>query len=193
MTIHAQKKRLRAEVRARRESLTPEARAAKSGRIFEHLQTLACWRQAKNVLVYVSVRAEVETAEILARLVAEKRCVVPWCRENGSLGLFRLTSPEDELLPGTLGIPEPAEAWREMPDRVVPPPSLDIILLPGVAFDRAGGRLGQGGGFYDRLLESLAPQAVTVGLAYTCQIVPEVPRETHDRRVDFVVTEEGIF
>lgn len=193
MTIHAQKKLLRAEVRARREKLSPEVRTEKSRRIFEHLQTLECWRQAENVLVYLSVHAEVETAEIVAWLVAEKRCIVPWCRKDGTLGLFRLTSPETELAPGTFGIPEPAAVWREVPDRVVKPETLDLVLLPGVAFDRSGGRLGQGGGYYDRLLETLGPQAVTVGLAYACQIVPEVPREEHDRRVDYVVTEEGIF
>ncbi len=196
LTIHKQKTQLRTEMRARRRALSDMARAVASMRIFEHLQTLDCWKTAKTVMVYLSVPPEVETDTAVMRLLMEsagggRRCVVPWCKTDGELGLFHLISPEKELAPGMMGIPEPVAEWRNVPERAVAPGELDLILLPGVAFDSHGGRLGQGGGYYDRLLAQ-TPRAVTVGLAFSCQMVPEVPHLPHDRQVDFVVTENGV-
>lgn len=90
----------------------------------------------------------------------------------------------DDLVPGYRGIREPA--------RKEPASEVDAAIVPGVAFDERGGRLGYGGGFFDRFLESLDPGVPVVGVCFDAQIVEEVPREPHDRAVDLVVTERRV-
>ncbi|MCA9516375.1 MAG: hypothetical protein KC635_15645 [Myxococcales bacterium] len=80
---------------------------------------------------------------------------------------------------------------RRSPAAVAPLAALAALVVPGLAFDAAGGRLGQGGGFYDRLLGGLATRPRLVGLAFAAQVVPSVPREAHDVLMDTVVTEGG--
>ena len=89
-----------------------------------------------------------------------------------------------DLLPGPFGNHEPAED--------APAPSPDLVLVPGLAFDRSGFRLGRGGGFYDRFLESFPSHPVLCGVCFSCQIVPNVPREAHDARVDWILSEDGL-
>jgi 5-formyltetrahydrofolate cyclo-ligase len=125
-----------------------------SRRAIQRVWAMPQYRRAGVVLWYVDVRDEVRTRHALpAMLESEKVVVVPYC-EGDDLRLFRLVSLE-ELGPGSFGILEPLEAMKKAADRAVDPSQLDLAIIPGVAFDSGGGRLGHGRGYYDRLLGSV--------------------------------------
>ncbi|MDO4574823.1 MAG: 5-formyltetrahydrofolate cyclo-ligase [Planctomycetia bacterium] len=180
---------LRKSLRNRRK--TVENREAASAQAVRNLMETTFFRTAKTVLVYVSINSELETQTLISSLLvdAEKTCVVPYCLPDGELGLFRLEG-ENELAPGAYGIREPRPELRAT--RNVSVEELNLVVLPGVGFDVQGNRLGQGGGYYDRLLRRLPSQTRTVGLAYACQKVAELPTEPHDRKIDTLVTEQGV-
>jgi 5-formyltetrahydrofolate cyclo-ligase len=135
----------------------------------------------------------VQTESLIAAALEQGRTVVlPRVnRECKALDLLCVTDPEVQLAPGIWGIPEPA------PDRctLAQVSRIGCSVLPGVAFDKQGGRLGYGGGFYDRILEGLTSGqvAATVGICFELQLVPQVPREAHDRPVACVCTELGAY
>ncbi|MDO4551349.1 MAG: 5-formyltetrahydrofolate cyclo-ligase [Planctomycetia bacterium] len=186
---------MRTVVRARRKKILD--RKKRSLLIFHHLQALSWWKRARTILVYMSISSEVETEPIISEILGNtfhemRKCVIPWCHEDGHLELFHLSSLE-ELEAGTMKILEPKKVWKNAKERQVSISAVDLILLPGIAFDKKGGRLGQGKAFYDRLLSKISPQTKTVGLAFSCQMVPSVPCAEHDRPVDAVITEEGVF
>ena len=97
---------------------------------------------------------------------------------------FVTTDPTTDLVPGRYDIPEPREGLAP-----VDPAVIDVVIVPGSAFDRAGGRIGYGGGFYDGFLRRLRPAAPRIGIGFEAQLVERVPREAHDLCVDLVVTE----
>jgi 5-formyltetrahydrofolate cyclo-ligase len=145
-----------------------------------------------TILIYVSARSEVRTRGWIEEMLqVEDRVVVPWC-EGDDLLLFHLQSPGD-LAPGAFGIDEPRLALRNLPERIVLPSDVQAAIVPGVAFDVAGGRLGHGRGYYDRLLGKLRPGTPRIGLAYQCQVVPALPLAPHDALLDSVVTECGVY
>ncbi|PQO30551.1 5-formyltetrahydrofolate cyclo-ligase [Blastopirellula marina] len=138
-------------------------------------------------LVYVSVRDEVKTTRILEEVLANgHQVVVPYCLTNQELGLFLLTDPQ-QLERGAFGILEPIATLRA--EQTVAPEMLDTIVVPGVAFDRHGNRIGYGKGYFDRLLTNLRSDCLKIGLAFDCQIFPEIPADAHDRPVDHLITE----
>ena len=99
----------------------------------------------------------------------------------------------DELTPGTWQILEPKPEWRARLDRHVEAVELDLIIVPGLAFDRHGDRLGLGKGYYDRLLQHIRPDAVKIAVAFECQIVDKIPVLPHDVRMDMVITENAVY
>jgi 5-formyltetrahydrofolate cyclo-ligase len=99
----------------------------------------------------------------------------------------------EEVEPAPFGLLEPKEALRQDQARAVPPADVDFFVVPGVAFDRHGGRLGHGRGYYDRLLAHARPDATLAGLCFEVQLVDEVPMSGHDVRLDYVVTELGVY
>ena len=155
-----------------------------------HLIALPSYRSAAVVLWYVSMPSELATAPALEAALAEgKGVAVPWC-DGEELGLWRLESMR-ELEPGTWGIPEPPPARRGDPERQVAPEAIDLVVVPGLAFDRCGRRLGHGKGYYDRLL--VRSPAVRAGLCYDAQVFPEIPAGSRDAVMDWLVTERGAF
>src|SRR4029079_17140289 len=125
------------------------------------------------------VRSEVRTRHYLPEALGHaKKIVVPWCRD-GELELFHLTSM-DELAVGAYRILEPRPELRGLPEKQIDVRELDLIVVPGVAFDRRGARMGHGFGYYDRLLKSARPETPLVALAFECQLFDEIPTEGHD-------------
>ncbi|MBL8527682.1 MAG: 5-formyltetrahydrofolate cyclo-ligase [Burkholderiales bacterium] len=181
------KRAQRAALRTRREALSPPVRAAFSRRITDTLIALPEYRRASVVLAYMSMGAEFETAAFVRRVLADgKTLVLPRVnREAKRLNLFVVGDLDRDLAPGVWEIREP------VPDRCAAAVERDIefALVPGLAFDERGGRLGYGGGFYDRLLAGL--QAVRVTAAFSVQVVEAVPMSEHDQYVDLIVTEDG--
>ncbi len=165
---------------------------AVSERIVASFMALPEYLGAKTVMFYVDVRDEVRTRQALpTALDADKRIVIPYC-VDGELELFHLESME-ELEIGMYKILEPKPELRTVDSKRLQPQDLDLIMVPGVAFDREGGRTGHGKGYYDKLLEHARPDTPLVALAFECQIFPEIPCEPHDIYMDKVVTESAVY
>jgi len=164
-----------------------------SARICQNLMQRADYVQAQTVMWYVHCRSEVRTIPaIRAALTTGQRIVVPYCTVDAQgqrgLGLWQLQSL-DELLAGQWGIFEPpCERWYEI-GRTVAAQELDLVVVPGVAFDRQGGRLGNGAGYYDRLLARVRKDCVLIGVAFEAQVLPEIAMDEHDIAMDFLITE----
>ncbi|QJA06580.1 5-formyltetrahydrofolate cyclo-ligase [Thermosulfurimonas marina] len=185
-SIGEEKARLRAEMRARRAGLSPDLRRHLSRKITERLLELELFRQARVIFFFASFGDEVETWEALGRALLEGKVVAlprTHLRER-TLSFHRLYTL-GELVPGPFGILEPP---AENPE--IPPEAAQLVLVPGLAFDPQGRRLGYGGGFYDRLLSRT--QGFRLALAFECQIVERVPTEAHDLRVEAILTEKGL-
>jgi 5-formyltetrahydrofolate cyclo-ligase len=160
--------------------------------ICQRFASLPEYAAARTVMFYVDVRSEVRTRQFLPTALAQgKRAVVPYC-VAGELELFRLASL-DELAVATFGILEPKPDLRTLPEKRVEPQELDLVMVPGVAFDRQGGRIGHGKGYFDRLLRRVRPDVPLIGIAFECQIFAEIPMLSHDIRMDKVVTERAIY
>ena len=142
---------------------------------------------------YVDAGSEVRTRHTLPDALKHgKRVVVPWCVvETNQLELF-LLEDVSELVAGAYKILEPKEELRTLPAKRVNPTELDLVMVPGTAFDLRGGRMGQGKGYYDRLLSSARPDAPLVALAFDCQIFDEIPVAPHDVFMDLVLTETRV-
>src|SRR5262245_41539440 len=145
---------------------------------------------ANTVKWYVDAASEVRTRHTLPKALTHgKRVVVPWCVvETNELELF-LLEDMSELVEGAYKILEPKEELRLLPAKRVKPEELDLVMVPGTAFDIRGGRMGQGKGYYDRLLSGARPDAPLVALAFDCQIFDEIPVTAHDVFMDMVLTE----
>lgn len=185
------KAELRRRILAQRDALAPERRAALSALIFLRIQALPTFAAARSVLAYHSFGSEPDTRPLLdAVLAAGKRLVLPRVdRPSRRLTLHHVAAPEQELLPGVWGIPEPD------PARCPPAPIevIDFVLVPGVVFDVHGGRIGYGAGYYDRLLGECPAATALIAAAFELQVVDAVPMAEHDRRVDQVVTEHHVY
>ena len=178
---------------ARKARVAQPDKQATSGKILERVFALPAYQAAQCVMYYVDAGSEVRTRHHLpAALESGKSIVVPYCIvETTTLRLFRLESME-ELVEGAYKILEPREELRELPAKQARPEELDLVLVPGTAFDRSGGRMGQGKGYYDRLLGDVRNDARLVALAFACQLVDRVPVDIHDVFMDLVVTEEEV-
>ena len=185
-----QKKLLRAEASARRET-QPDAQRA-SQEIFRQLTALPEYMAARTVMLYLDFLSEVRTRWFLPTAWSEgKHVVVPYC-ENGEIELFRLDHV-GELAPGTIGVLEPRRELRGRPDRKVDRAGPDLIVVPGLAFDRRGGRLGYGKGYYDRFLHQARGDATRVAVCFECQMFAEIPHLPHDIRMNMIVTEKAVY
>ncbi|MDA1162979.1 MAG: 5-formyltetrahydrofolate cyclo-ligase [Planctomycetota bacterium] len=161
--------------------------------IVARFMTLPEFEVAQTVLFYVDVRAEVRTRHAFSQALATgKQIVVPWCNAEGELELFHMESV-DELSEGMYRILEPQPELRHLPEKVVEPAAIDLIMVPGVAFDKRGGRTGHGKGYYDKLLEHARPDCPLIALAFDCQMFPEIPMQSHDIFMDKVITESAVY
>jgi 5-formyltetrahydrofolate cyclo-ligase len=181
------KRELRRRVLAQRDALPLEARTAGSAAATRRVLALPAFEAATAVLSYASFGSEFDTATLnVAVLAAGKDLLLPRIdRGKRALRLYRVRDLDADLLPGLWGIREPD------PSRCAEAPAsaAGLILVPGVAFDATGGRLGYGGGFYDRLLPGAALTAALVAAAFELQVVESVPMGPLDRRVELLVTE----
>lgn len=163
-----------------------------SATIVERFMALPEYHTARTVMFYVDVRDEVRTRHAFPDAIASgKRIVIPYC-VDGELELFHLESM-DELEVGMYKILEPRADLRDVTTKRLQPTDLDLVMVPGVAFDRQGGRTGHGKGYYDKLLEHARRDAPLVALAFESQMFPEIPCESHDIYMDKVVTEKATY
>ncbi|MBI3324843.1 MAG: 5-formyltetrahydrofolate cyclo-ligase [Candidatus Omnitrophica bacterium] len=182
--VSVDKRQLRIRLLGRLKAQTEEERRRKSEAIHRRLFRLKVFQTARTVLCYVSLSYEVETRRLIEQMQAMgKRVVVPRV-EGRQLGLSRLADPSEDLARGAFGVLEPK------PDAVRPVSveALDLVLVPGLAFDRRGHRLGHGHGYFDRLLARLPDTSATVGLCFAFQLLDRLPVDPHDRSVQTVLS-----
>jgi 5-formyltetrahydrofolate cyclo-ligase len=187
--MHLQaKKDIRAEVLRRRKSLDAGSADGNSRVIEVMLAGSGLLRDVSAVLCYVSSKDnEVDTHGIIRGLLAGGKTVfVPVCEMNRRAMLWSRLLALEELERSHFGLLEPAAKYR----RVEPCPAGAACLVPGLAFTRAGWRIGYGGGYFDRFLDTFS--GVPIGLAHGLQIVEHIPTDEHDRPVDYLVTESGV-
>lgn len=159
-----------------------------SATITRKIVSLAAYGKAELVLAYMSFGSEFDTGDFVRGVLENgKALVLPKLnRERCGLDLYRVTDLEGGLETGVWGIREPRGGARIEDFSLI-----DFILVPGVAFSSDGGRLGYGGGFYDRLLASKRADALALAAAFSVQMVKNVPLETNDIAVNGIVTEDG--
>jgi 5-formyltetrahydrofolate cyclo-ligase len=183
-----EKREIRKRILALRNAMPQEEIAAKSSEIVRRLTQLGEIRGSSTLMVFLNFGSEVVTDGLIEwGWAAGKRIAVPLCRPEGRLLTPCRIDSFDDLETGHYGIREPKN------DRllIVPPEEIDAVLVPAVAFDRRGYRVGYGGGYYDRFLPK-APRAAWIGAVFACQIVPEVPTDLYDAQAQRIATEEGI-
>ncbi len=188
--MQQQKKVIREQAHENRKNL--ENKDELSQVICEKFAALPEYAAARAVMFYVDVRTEVRTRGYLSTALSHgKKIIVPYCVE-GELELFWLRSMED-LAVGAYKILEPKPELRPLPEHRVDVSELDLIMVPGVAFDRDGARMGHGFGYYDKLLHKARHDAPLVALAFECQLFPLIPMQPHDIFMDKVITESAIY
>jgi len=187
MQDKTEKAQLRKRLLERRDAIPPEVRRAKDRSIHERLASTEQFREAGIVFLFASFRTEVDTLALIKKLLSDgKRVVLPKVeREQRRLLLYEIKNIE-ELIPGYMGIPEPATTTE---DRLIDPDSVDVIVIPGAGYDLHGNRIGYGGGYYDRLLSGLTGNKPVIAPAYEEQIVDEITAEPHDIKVGTIVTD----
>ena len=188
--IAERKRAIREESHARRNAQANKDELSRQ--IVAKFMALPEYAAATTVMFYVDVRSEVRTRNDLASaLTTGKRIVVPYC-VDGELELFHLEDM-NELQIGMYKILEPKAELRSVPAKRVEVGELELIMVPGVAFDRRGGRMGHGNGYYDKLLEHAPLDTPLVALAFECQMFPEVPVAEHDIFMDKIITEAAVY
>ncbi len=180
----SEKSRVRAHYRAWRDALSPEVIVSASRLICEHLAGSPLFRHARTVMAYMAFGSEVSLLPLMEQF-PEKRWVIPRIRTKPEPHMILHLYDPVRLVRHTYGMLEP-----DPTSPVVEPHELELVLVPGLAFDRRGYRLGFGGGFYDRFLAKAV--AVSAGITYSGLIVERLPTGKFDRRVDFLASETGV-
>lgn len=187
---NADKQMLRRRILEERKALAADERAIRSERVCRHLRACDRLAAARTVMAFHPFGEEVDILPFVDE--ARRRGQEIWLPlaipSQRRLIPYRYSGPH-MLKQGVYGIWEPDPALAEEADIS----RLDAVLVPGVAFDRQGGRMGYGGGYYDRFLAALVPKPFLLGVGFAVQVVEQVPVEPHDIRLDALITEEGCF
>jgi 5-formyltetrahydrofolate cyclo-ligase len=188
--VQAVKRAIRLRGLAARER--QEDRESLSRAICGKLAALPEYQAAATVMFYVNMPREVDTRHFLPLARQQgKRVAIPYCRQ-GQIEIFRWQSM-DELEKSQFGVLEPKAELCRLRDRALEPREIDLVVVPGVAFDAQGGRLGHGKGYYDGLLARMRPGTPFVALAFESQMVPRIPMLPHDVAMHKVITERAIY
>ena len=191
--IRKAKRDLRGEIAARVRAMSAEDRATESAGVREHVLNSPEYASARSILTYHALEDEVDLGVLIDEAIHSGREVLlPVVGEvAGEMKVVSVHDPVRDLREGAFGIMEP-KGGMPLVDRS----GIGIVLVPGRAFDREGGRLGRGGGYYDRLLRRLRPVSAggpaKIGVAFECQVVEAVPRTGMDVLMDGFVTESDL-
>jgi 5-formyltetrahydrofolate cyclo-ligase len=184
------KEEIRRNISNQRLSLTSEEIKNKSHQIFLNLLKSEEYINFPNIMFYVATRSEVQTEEMIkVSIKMGKKIFIPIILTDCiDLAPSRLFDFDRELEKGKKGIFEPKQEYR----RLFPPEDIDLIILPGIAFDIRGNRIGRGCGYYDNFLRKICPSAKIIALAFEIQIVKKIPTDTNDIPVHKIITEKRI-
>ena len=180
-TIKAMTKdQIRRQIRAQKKLVDPQTRTLAAHHAFARLTGLAAFAVSHHILLYHALPDELDTISFLQNWYSRKNLYLP---RVAGVNLELLPFHPQRLSTGAFGIEEPQPQPGEMP---IDPKDIEMIVVPGVAFDEAGHRLGRGRGYYDRLLSST--RALKVGIGYDFQLIDQVPVEPHDISLDTIIT-----
>ncbi|MGA2791770.1 MAG: 5-formyltetrahydrofolate cyclo-ligase [Candidatus Bathyarchaeia archaeon] len=186
---YERKRMLRTQMLALRNSKPASELDQLSSKITARLLELPKVKEARTISTYLDIGSEVRTRGLVGwALENGKRLIVPVVDQANQRLIFSEFKAPEELERGAHGIPEPKSEFR----RPVALEQADVILVPGVAWDQRGFRIGYGAGYYDRSINALRTHIATIGLAYDFQFISNVPRSRYDQRVDRIVTESRI-
>ena len=188
--IQASKHEIRKDVATTLKELPPKTLMHKNAQIETRLFEFANFLESKIALLYVNNSSEVITEQIIKRCFDYNKLVVlpAFDTAKHKINLFKIDNYDTDLKEGTRGILEPDKSRC----KAVPIDCIDIAIIPGIAFDEKGGRIGTGDGYYDRLIPKLPITTRKVSLAFENQIIPQVPMESHDKHVDIIITESRV-
>ncbi|MFC1809927.1 5-formyltetrahydrofolate cyclo-ligase [Patescibacteria group bacterium] len=177
------KAEIRKRIKAKRDKLKFEQKKKMDQKICDKLHKSKYWKQARTILIYVSHKNEVDTNHLILMYINEKHIIVPKTNpKNHTLTLHKINSLDD-LEEKNYGILEPKPKTKK-----IKPDQIDLAIIPGIAFDKKGHRIGFGKAYYDRLNKNL--KCPKLGLAYGFQIIDNIPAQSHDIPLDLILTEE---
>lgn len=174
--LHRAKQRMRELLIQKRRMMSAEERTAQSELILSQLEKMTVFREAKTVLLYYPKNNEVDVLPLFKRYKRDKVLLLPVTHRNGMTA--NPYEGNDKMHRGKVGIPEPTTPPFEG--------NIDVIIVPAVAFDKEGNRLGRGGGYYDRFLKKQT-HATIIGVGYDFQLVDEVPVRKHDQKMHRII------
>lgn len=185
-TVREEKRALRRKFAAERQAISEKERLEKSKAICDNFLLSMAYDHSDTVLLYYSINSEVDTQELIDRILASgKRLALPVCRENSQM-IFRYIESRNDLTKGFFSALEPKAGLEEFKEA-----RHAICVIPAISFDKEGYRIGYGKGYYDRYLTD--PSIVKVGFIYDSLFVDKLPRGRFDLSCDLVVTERGVF
>jgi 5-formyltetrahydrofolate cyclo-ligase len=182
------KSKIRKDMITALESLSENEIALKTRKIENRLFDFANFVEANITMLYISCPGEVSSRNIITYCLDYRKIIVlpAFDPQKFRIRLFKIDNIEKDLKSGSRGMLEPDTA-RCKP---VPVECLDIAIIPGIAFDEKGGRIGSGEGYYDRFIPKLPITTRKVSIAFEDQIIPQIPMESHDKHVDIIITNE---
>ena len=188
--IRERKQEIRNNIAMILENLSDKEIAEKTKQVEDNLFEFANFREAQTVLLYVNNKTEVKSGNIIKKCFDVNKIVIlpAFNIKTYKMKLMKVDNPDNDLTIGPRGILEP-DINR---CKIVPVDFIDLAIIPGVAFDEKGGRIGTGEGYYDRFIPKLSITTRKVALALECQIIQQVPVESHDKHVDIIITDERI-
>lgn len=187
------KSEIREKMLGIRNNLSIEEIQKFSARITDILMEQDVFTSSSFIMSYVNIGSEVATREFIKRVIYKgKKAAIPMiehiAKDKKTMVACEITNIEEETEPGHYGILEPKKGMVKK----ILPCDIDMVIVPGIAFDVKGYRIGYGGGYYDRFLKNARENCVKVGFAYKFQVLDEIPREDHDIPLDLIITQERI-
>ncbi|MBN2096378.1 5-formyltetrahydrofolate cyclo-ligase [Candidatus Peregrinibacteria bacterium] len=182
-----EKIKIRSKALKKRNGLSAKARAVKDRKVADNLESLDLFKKAHHILFYYSVKGEADTRRLIERHLDSKQLYLPVIRGKSHFQAVPVKAPLN-VRSGYENVPEPID---EEPSSVYDD-KIELIITPGVAFDRKGNRIGMGKGYYDRYFAQ-NHFALKIALAYEEQVLDYVPKDLYDVTVDLIVTDQNIY
>lgn len=184
------KKEIRSFIKNKRNALTKEDVKDKSKLIVDSLLKTHAYKNANTIFSFISFGSEVETHELIRKMLEDKKTVgVPYTKSNSrDMIVSKIDDFDRDLEEGFYNILSP----RKDELRPIEPKDIDLVLVPGLAFDEKGYRVGYGGGYYDTFFEKAGDNPIKIGLCFDLQIIDSCPIGIYDVAVDYIITESKI-
>ena len=185
------KKDFRKQVIESRKNKDSEFISINSQIITEKLLSMNCIQQASTIMIYLDFNNEVKTDQLITKLISLRKTVTSpvTIKDERKLIPYEIINLKEGINIGTYGIREPNKDLSNEIDVK----NIDVLIVPAVAYDKNCYRLGYGGGYYDRFIERLRDDAITIGIAFDLQLFDSIPKEEHDAQLNYIITESSTY